>query len=154
MEDELSEDEQDTNIEIPGGVPGRLQLPKFHTSRERFNLRFLWQTYWNNIDPVLKVLHIPTTERLIELVYSSPEHISPCVRCLLSAVQFAAVTSLTDVQCQNAMGIARDSALSTLRNEVKESLDAAKLITSHSLTNLQAYVIFLVSICFEMEFQC
>jgi hypothetical protein len=113
----------------------------------------LWQTYLTNIDPILKVLHIPTSERLIELALSSPEQTSPNTRCLLTAVQFAAVTSLNEVQRQNAMGISRESLLATLKNQMKESLDAAKLITSHSMINLQAFVIFLVGVSYTTEYQ-
>jgi hypothetical protein len=145
LDDEVSEDEHDINTATPGGIiSSPPQLLGFDTSSQKFDLRFLGKIYLTNIDPLIKVLHIPTSERLVKLALGSPKQTSPGVKCLITAVQFAAVTSLNEFQRQNAMGVSRESLLGTLRHQMKETLDAAKLITSHSLINLQAYVIFLV----------
>jgi len=149
LDDEFSdEEEHNINATIPGDIisqnvphqPSVISAPLLI-----HNFRFLWATYLANVDPVFKVLHVPTSEKLLESACAFPETISPSIRCLLAVVQFAAVTSMTDAQCQSAISSSRESVLTMLRTQIKEALDAANLVTSHSLMTLQAFVIFLVS---------
>lgn len=141
LDDEASDEEHSINEAIPG------QSSHSHDTATPLlmpSMQFLWATYLLNVDRVLKILHVPTTEKLIEAASLSAENTSPNVKCLLIAIQFAAVTSLTDTQCQHTMNMSREAILNILRIQIKEALDAANLVTSHSLMTLQAFVIFLV----------
>ena len=107
-------------------------------------LDVLWQIYVKRVDPIMKLLHIPTTQTLIALALSAEYKSNPGTNCLFAAIKFAAITSLTDTECWS-MGCSRDSLLRVFRNEVQKALNDANFLTSHNFITLKAFVIFLVS---------
>ena len=57
---------------------------------------FLWSVYLENVDPLLKILHVPTMEGILRDARRNPEKLSPGNECLVFAVYFAAVVTLDD----------------------------------------------------------
>jgi hypothetical protein len=82
---------------------------------------------------------------MIDDVRTSTGEISKGTYCLLAAIKFAAVTSLTDGECCAALNSARKPLLDLYRSEVQATLDAANFLGSHSIITLQAYVIYQVN---------
>lgn len=81
---------------------------------------------------------------IIEGVISGSDKVSKEYYCLLAAIKFAAVTSLTDEQCWAALDGSRKSLLDLFRSEVQATLDSANFLSTHNLTTLQAYIIYQV----------
>lgn len=59
-------------------------------------LSFIWQTYVKNVDPFIKVLHVPTMSEVIRLSEGGFDNLSLGTRALLFSISLAAVTSLSD----------------------------------------------------------
>jgi hypothetical protein len=57
---------------------------------------FLWQVYEENVEPLIKILHVPTTARLMRDIRRSRDDISPGNEALLFSIYYAAITSLED----------------------------------------------------------
>jgi hypothetical protein len=120
------------------GIPSK-------ASYSQIGLNFLWQTYKQNIDPVMKVLHIPSMQLVMNDVLSGSSQISKGMQCLLAAIKFAAVTSLNDEACWASWNVSRKHMLDLFRSEVWATLNAANFLSTHSLITLQAYVIYQAS---------
>jgi hypothetical protein len=60
----------------------------------------LWQKYLDNVDPILKILHAPSTQRQILSIYRSREALSLSIECLMFAIYHAAVMTMTADDCQ------------------------------------------------------
>jgi hypothetical protein len=108
-------------------------------------LGFLWEIYIKNVEPLVKIFHVPSMQRVIENAISNTGHNSIEIDCLLAAIKLAAVTSLTDEQCLLFLASSRSSLLKIFSLEVQSTLKSSNFMTSHDLITLQAYVIFLVS---------
>ncbi|RAL03528.1 fungal specific transcription factor domain-containing protein [Aspergillus ibericus CBS 121593] len=54
----------------------------------------LWQTFLNHIDPVIKLLHVPSTQPRIFAAINRPRDAPPDLLALLYAIYFAASTSM------------------------------------------------------------
>ena len=54
---------------------------------------FLWQIYLENVEPLVKVLHIPTMDKLIRRLRQRVD-LSPGDEALVFAIYYAAVTSM------------------------------------------------------------
>ena len=93
----------------------------------------------------MKVFHAPTMQPIIDDVLFHVSQVSKETSCLLAAIKFAAVTSMTDEQSWAALGASRESMLELFRCEVQATLAAANFLGTHDLTTLQAYVIFTVN---------
>lgn len=64
---------------------------------------FLWQTYMDNVDPFMKVLHVPTLTKVIRELRGSYHSLEPSTQALVLAISLAAIMSLEDeeVSCSN-----------------------------------------------------
>lgn len=55
---------------------------------------FYWQVYMENVDPIVKLLHVPTTTKIIKELRGDISTVSPGVEALLFSIYFAAITSM------------------------------------------------------------
>jgi hypothetical protein len=69
----------------------------------------LWKTYTENVEPICKVLHIPSTLKMVEMVSKQPEMASKADECLLFAIYHFAVFSVTEEDCAKKFGRSRAS---------------------------------------------
>jgi hypothetical protein len=106
----------------------------------------LWQTFVHNIDPLVKVLHIPTAEVDIFTAINEPRAVSKDIIALLHAVYFAAVTSMDAEDVFKMLGMSSMSALEKVRNQFHKALAEADALENPTVTLLQALAIYLV--CF------
>lgn len=101
----------------------------------------LWETFLNRVDPVLKVIHVPTTRPRIFGAINRPDACRPDIHCLLFAIFFAATTALVSDEPGNE----------TLRSDLRRYQKGLELAMYYSsfldaptVTSLQAMAIYLV----------
>jgi hypothetical protein len=96
-----------------------------------------------NVDPVLKVLHLPTAEPLFyaALHGNGPEdHFA-----LLFAIYFAAVTTLSPSDTKNLLGRDKAFAILCFRANIQQALLSSAFLDSPTISGLQALSIYIVS---------
>lgn len=57
---------------------------------------FYWQVYMENVDPIVKLLHVPAVTKIIKDLRGDMSTITPGVEALMFAIYFAAITSMED----------------------------------------------------------
>lgn len=57
---------------------------------------FLWQIYTDNIDPLMKVLHVPTMTKVVRELKGTYQSLDYSMQALVLAISFAAIISLDD----------------------------------------------------------
>jgi hypothetical protein len=115
--------------------------------------RFLWATYIENVDPLCKILHIPSTGKIIEARLqryednSVPEACTPsrADECLLFAIYHFAVFSMTDDDCLARLHESRAALLQRYHLAARQALVNASFLKTTEFTVLQALVLFLLS---------
>ena len=110
-------------------------------------IEFLCATYFQNADPIMKILHRPTIQVAIfaaadNLTAGPPE---PALEALMFSMYFVAVTSLTPEQCFASLGHDKDKLLAQFKYGSETALANAHFLTSTELKCLQAFVIYVVS---------
>ena len=58
---------------------------------------YLWSVYQERIEPMLKLVHVPTMERVFQELRRSVNNLPSGMEALVFAIYFGAVTSLLDV---------------------------------------------------------
>jgi hypothetical protein len=114
------------------------------TPSSQEGLSYLWAKYIENVDPIMKVLHVPTSQAAVEKAVANPQDVPKNQQCLLAAVKFAAVSSLSDEDCLAYLNTSRIQLLNFFRSEVHTTLKRSKYLVSHNFITLQALVIYLV----------
>lgn len=111
----------------------------------------LWQIYLDNINPLVKVCHVPTVQRLVfnasDSLYALPQDLE----ALFFAIYCITVQSLSDEECIAMLGQPRATAIRRFRRGAQQALINANFLKSASFMLLQAFTLFIVSLEIEME---
>lgn len=110
-------------------------------------LNALFYFYQKNVDPMVKLLHIPSLRKLVMSASTNVDAIPSgnYVEALLFAMYYAAITSLTQEECLQNFHDGRNSLLARYRSGTESALSNADLLCTKEIGTLQALVIFLVS---------
>jgi hypothetical protein len=57
---------------------------------------FLWQIYMDNVDPFMKILHVPTITKVIRELRGNYHSLGPSMQALVLVISLAAIMSLED----------------------------------------------------------
>ncbi|TIA53033.1 hypothetical protein D6C77_08286 [Aureobasidium pullulans] len=101
--------------------------------------------YFAQIDPITKMLHRPSVERLLlhgeKYLEISDAHSS--ANPLQNAICYAAAGSMTDQKCQSLLGKSKSLLTEELCRACEKSLASASLISTSDTAVLQAFVLYL-----------
>lgn len=103
-----------------------------------------WSIYKDRVDPLLKVLHLPTLEPTIISSASHLPNLSRGFECLLFAIYYGATTSLSSRDCMIKLGEEKGVLLARYRFGLEQALARANFLMTEELVVLQAFVIFLI----------
>lgn len=107
----------------------------------------LWNVYVKSVDPVLKILHIPTVQSTVIATILEPRSAPSSTVALTFAIYFAAVTALCHDNNNDPIDLPWEKQ--TLLKRYKISLDRLLLVTDlmnqPEMTALQALAIYVVS---------
>ena len=155
MEEESS-DEEDLSASMADTSADPAQADMvFGTSTPRSNLRalhphpshipLLWNAFQDNVTPLTKVLHNPSTKTLFLQASQKLDSVSRSVNALLFCVYLATVTSLSEQECMNMLGEPKTTLFTRYKYAAQKALLSANYLRSSDLMVLQAFVVYLVS---------
>lgn len=103
--------------------------------------------YFRNVDPLMKILHKPTVEKVFDSYIMNPaDHsLGRTTEALLFAMYFGAVTSMQPDSCMRQLGEDRRLLSVQYKQAVEHALARADYLNSTSLETLQAFMIYSVS---------
>ncbi|KAF4633526.1 hypothetical protein G7Y89_g4590 [Cudoniella acicularis] len=105
----------------------------------------LWQTFVENSNPLIKIVHVPTLQqRIFEGVWNL-QSIPKSLDAILFAVYTLAITSLSPAECLKQFGETKAVLLNRYHKGMIQSLSVAGLVTTRELEMLQAFVLFLMA---------
>ncbi|KAF4552830.1 Fungal specific transcription factor domain-containing protein 15 [Elsinoe fawcettii] len=151
---EESDEEDDASPGSSAHIPGHHQGWMFSFSSQSVDMLALhpipmqietyWSIYKDRVDPLVKVLHIPSITPTILTSASHLANLSKGFEALLFAIYYGATTSLSPEECLSRLGEERSVLLSRYRFAVEQALARANFLTAEELVILQAFVIFLM----------
>jgi hypothetical protein len=105
----------------------------------------LWQSYLDNVNPLVKLFHAPTVQQLISDASGDLDDMPRNLEALLFGIYSVSVESLTDSECLSILGQSKSTALQRFRTGTQYALTNANLLMSADIMVLQAFVLFIVS---------
>lgn len=106
----------------------------------------LWQVYITNVNPLLKITHIPTVQACIIEASSNLEDVPKNVEALMFAIYIMAVNTLDDNDCQKLFAEPKRDLLARFHKAGQQALINAGFMRTTDMMVLQAYILFLVSL--------
>jgi hypothetical protein len=138
----------DATAQKPLGIEAFLlaTVPQEQRHPEPRHIFRLWQIFVENVNPLLKIIHVPTfQQRIFEVSWNIPS-ISKPTQAIMFAVYTLAIGSLSPVDCVKLFDQEKDVLFNQYRKSTIQSLIAAELLSTKDVEVLQAFVLFLVSI--------
>lgn len=119
-------------------MPGALPEPPPRMASQLVDI------FFDNVDPVFKVLHKPTVRRFLDhdQPYLGHNANSPPNRALKSAMWFVAICTLRDADCFARFGQTRSDLLHLYKRHCDVTLTQADLIVTTDLATVQACVLY------------
>ncbi|PYH96096.1 C6 transcription factor [Aspergillus ellipticus CBS 707.79] len=99
----------------------------------------LWQIFLNRIDPLIKVIHVPSTQPRIFAAINRPQDAPADLHALLFSVYFAATTSLLSDEPHHE---ARRAEIHNYQQGLELALYHSSFLDAPTLTSLQAMSIY------------
>lgn len=147
MSDQESDDENSDsyNSDFLSDLSGATDSVNM-THPSKAHVLALWQIFKDNVDPVVKIIHAPTVEVLIQDAMANPDRISRGFEALMFALYSLAVYTLHNEECRQKFGETRQMLLSRYRAATRSALVRAKVLRTTNVVVLQALIFHLFSI--------
>ncbi|PKK46180.1 hypothetical protein CI102_7709, partial [Trichoderma harzianum] len=110
------------------------------------SILFLWQTYLDVVDPLIKIFHVPSIQRQVMSISQGRKIPDADTECLLFAIYYSTVIAIPAAECRQELHEERPVLLQRFRNGVEESLRRINFWSSRNITALQAFLLYLVII--------
>jgi len=111
-----------------------LELSDYHPTAEYSML--LWKTHVTNVEPICKVLHIPSVDELVKRLSWQPGSASKSEECLLFAIYHFAVFSLDEGECLQRLQESKSVLLQRYQFAAKQALVNANFLKSRKSNRL------------------
>ena len=105
----------------------------------------LWQTYIRNVNPLVKTLHVPTFQKLIDHAKTNLATVSKGELALLFAVFHFGVSAIDAEDFDSIFPQPKDFLLKHFRNLTQNALVNASFLKSSDDATLQAYLHYILS---------
>ena len=105
----------------------------------------LWKTHAENVEPICKVLHIPSTGKMVESVSQRPEIASKAEECLLFSIYHCAILSISEEECMRVFQRDRSTMMKRFHAAARQALVNVSFLKTTEIAVLQALYLFLLS---------
>ncbi|KAH7309934.1 putative C6 transcription factor [Rhexocercosporidium sp. MPI-PUGE-AT-0058] len=106
----------------------------------------LREIYVDRVDPLMKILHLPTFWSSLTNALQHPEDISKSLEALISAFYLATITSLEEDECRGLLGEEKSAIFARHERVARRALRTAGFLHTSSPVTLRAYVMFLMGV--------
>lgn len=139
----MQSSEQFNSSFIFGGGKSRQTLTHFHPNT--IQIFKLWNTFLDGVNPLTKVVHVPTLQQRLLEAASDLGSISPELEALMFAIYSAALMCMQDDEVSKYFEDSRPTLLARYRECVQQALVNAGVLGTSELMVLQAFLLFIVS---------
>lgn len=105
----------------------------------------LWQVYLDNVDPLLKVTHIPTLQGRIVDAASRLKGIDRNLEALMFSIYSMAILSLDKDECESMFGLTKKDLATKYQFACQQALSNASFLRCNNRDCLTAMFLYLVS---------
>ncbi|KAA8646802.1 hypothetical protein EYZ11_010909 [Aspergillus tanneri] len=110
-----------------------------------------WDAYVQNVEPLCKILHVPTTAEMVNTLSQQPNMASKANECLVFSIYYFAVYSMTDEDCVCEFGQSQIALMGKYQYAFRQALVNVSWLRTTEIPVLQAYVLFLIAMRTQID---
>ncbi|KAI1384350.1 fungal-specific transcription factor domain-containing protein [Hypoxylon trugodes] len=135
-------DQVDHHGFVLGYSSSNVDLRKLHPLPSQ--IPFIWQVYQENVDPLVKILHVPSMNKVIRELRTNINDLSPGMEALMFAIYYASITSMEEHEVKVNFGAEKGQLINKFRFATEQALAKANFLVTSELIVVQAFTLFLV----------
>ena len=133
------------NIDLVLGPVSRLPTARsLHPTPDK--IFKLWQIFQDNVNPILKIVHVPTTQTQLLDVAFNLDRVDKHFEPLMFGIYAMAVASLNESECEDTFQEDRTTLFTRYLSAVRIGLMDSRFLGTAELSVLQAFVLYVVSL--------
>ncbi|KAL1303783.1 hypothetical protein AAFC00_007120 [Neodothiora populina] len=129
---------------LTGALMGSRQS-LLHCHPTHADAKILWKMHIENVEPICKILHVPSVSPMVSIVSQQPALASKTDESLLFAIYHFAVFSSTEDECLAKFEQSRAFLMQRYHFATRQALVNASFLKTTDMSVLQALVLFLLS---------
>ncbi|KAH6895322.1 fungal-specific transcription factor domain-containing protein [Thelonectria olida] len=106
----------------------------------------LWQIYIDNINPLLKITHVPSVQAQVIAASTNIEKAPKNIEALMFSIYLLAITSLEEVDVQKMFNESRQELLGRYHSAAQQALCNAGFMRVNDPILLQAYLLYCMAV--------
>ncbi|PGH03576.1 hypothetical protein GX51_04002 [Blastomyces parvus] len=118
-----------------------VELAYLHPTSHQIDI--CWQTYLNNVDQIVKVLHAPSSEAILQRAQNSNASLASHHYALVFTIYLSAILSMPQEDVESCFNAPKVEVLSAYRAAAELALTRANFLRTENIHTLQAFVLFL-----------
>ncbi|PKS08341.1 hypothetical protein jhhlp_005285 [Lomentospora prolificans] len=118
-----------------------IDLSTYHPPPDQ--IPYLWQIYKENVEPAIKLIHMPSLDKIFQELVNGARDLTPPNEALVFAIYFAALVALEEDEVEAELGSPKAPLLVRYRFALEQALAKTNLLRSLDLTSLTALTLFL-----------
>jgi hypothetical protein len=103
---------------------------------------YIWKSYVDNVDPFIKILHIPTMDSIVFQLRGKFSSLGHSMEALLFAISLASVVSLEEEEAMDSFRVPKRELISRFRLCTERALAHSQFLISNDITVFRALVIY------------
>lgn len=104
----------------------------------------LWQIFLERVNPLTKVIHVPSLQPYIVEAASNFQNVPASVKSLLFSIYTLTVLSLDEAECRHILRCSRSEALRNYSDGARAALKNTQFLRTYDMPTLQALVLYMV----------
>lgn len=105
----------------------------------------LWQVYLERVNPMTKIIHVPSLEPLVFEAATDSFNVSPDLEALLCSINVVAIMALSELESRQILNVEKSKAMKSSLVALKKTLGKVDFLRRYNITILQSLVLYLVS---------
>ncbi|KAJ3553763.1 hypothetical protein NPX13_g10801 [Xylaria arbuscula] len=106
----------------------------------------LWQTFLDKVNPLTKIIHVPSVQPKLVEATTDPSSIPKNVEALLFSIYVMGVVALNERECQIQLGCGKEEAYQRFSTGCRIALMRVGILKTYDLVVLQALVLYFFSL--------
>ncbi|KAG9242972.1 hypothetical protein BJ878DRAFT_512830 [Calycina marina] len=102
----------------------------------------LWQAFVDNVNPITKIIHVPTLQKQILEAVGDLESISHTLEALLFSIYTMAINSMSNEECLSKASEPKDVLLPRFKDATQRAMSTAGLVKTVDVDLLRAFVLY------------
>ncbi|KAL1886940.1 hypothetical protein Cpir12675_006829 [Ceratocystis pirilliformis] len=112
----------------------------------------LWQVFLDRVNPLMKIIHVPTIQGyIVNAAGYSSTSLPANYRPLIFAIFTMAVYSLTDIECRQMLGVPREDAIKKYSHGVRTALSNVNFMQTYDIPILQGLFLYSISLSGKID---